>query len=149
MPIIAKDAASFADYALGQPDPYQSPAAVNIGGQPSIGTGRPVHVAHETVRRTPSGDASRVPARESDDEATLAAWYFGGAASTYEHYRSVTLAECKEIIRARYAVSKQRISEDRIKDLAHTHENYLEYLRVHLEGRIKWHTIYKTSAGLQ
>src|SRR5690242_10141697 len=149
MPVIVKNTGAFADYALNQPDPYEQPTPVVIGNAPELGTERPVRVTHETVRRTPSGDASRVPTRESDDEATLAAWYFGGAASTYEHYRSVTLAECKEIIRARYAVSKQRISEDRIKDLAHTHENYLEYLRVHLEGRIKWHTIYKTSAGLQ
>jgi hypothetical protein len=71
-----------------------------------------------------------------DDPAVLAALYSGYAYA--EHWRKVVLATCKELVRGAAIVTKQRITEARIEDLARQHPSYLEFLTTHLHGRVKW-----------
>jgi hypothetical protein len=74
-----------------------------------------------------------VPSCDLTDPAQLEAWFgnFGYA----EHYRKVVLASCREIVRARATLEKQKLSESKIDDMARTHENYLQYLVDSLNGR--------------
>lgn len=71
--------------------------------------------------------------RGADDPATLEAWY--GPGGFVDHCRKVVLANCEEIVRAKYAVKGEKISETRITTLARLHPNYLDFLAVHLNGR--------------
>ena len=87
-----------------------------------------------------------VPDRESDEWGVLAAWYSGDRYS--EHYRKVTLAHAKEIIRATAAANSEKVSEARIDDLARLHPMYLDYLARHLDGRTKWERAFRDAGGL-
>jgi hypothetical protein len=69
----------------------------------------------------------------SSDPAELEAWY--GNFGMDERMRKVVLCNCKEIVRARYVVANEKISETRIDDLAHVHDNYLDFLVASLKGR--------------
>lgn len=75
----------------------------------------------------------RLPAIDTTDPGQLEAMYanFGFG----EPWRKVVLANCKEIVRAKYAVGKSRISEARIDDLAHLHDSYLQFLTDGLKYR--------------
>jgi len=68
-----------------------------------------------------------------DDPAVLAALYSGYA--MYEAWRKIVLAACKELIRGS---SPTKLTESRIEDLAHVHRSYLEFMEIHLRGRVKW-----------
>lgn len=74
-----------------------------------------------------------IPVADTEDPAELEAYY--GNYGVGDNLRKVCLANCKEIVRARYAVGKEKISESRIDDLAHLHDNYLDFLTTHLKGR--------------
>lgn len=73
-----------------------------------------------------------LPELDMTDPASLAAWYSGFA--FVEHYRKVVLANCYEIQRALHP----KTSESRLKELARLHPNYLNFLALHLQGRMKW-----------
>jgi hypothetical protein len=91
--------------------------------------------AGETV----SADGDRLNGREPKidftDPASLEAFYSGFQASFCEHWRKVVLANCKELVRARFVVANEKISEARIDDLSRLHDHYLDYLIKHLEGK--------------
>lgn len=74
-----------------------------------------------------------IPAVDFQDPADLEAWF--GNFGADERYRKVILCNCKEIVRARYELAKEKISESRIDDLAHLHDSYLDFLVNSLEGR--------------
>lgn len=75
----------------------------------------------------------RMPLCDESDPASLEAFYgnFGYA----EAWRKCVIANCKEIVRARYTLANEKISESRIDDLAHVHDLYLDFLTTHLKGR--------------
>lgn len=77
-----------------------------------------------------------LPECNQGDPGDLAAWY--GSFGFYEDFRKVVISNCKEIVRARHAVGKKGISEARINDLAHLHDNYLDFLCRNLNGRRLW-----------
>lgn len=54
-----------------------------------------------------------------------------------DHFRKVILATCAELIRAGAAVTEPpvKITESRVDDLAHTHEKYIDFLLLCLNGR--------------
>ena len=85
---------------------------------------------------TETGDRLAVremPEYDSADPADLEAWF--GNFGYDERLRKVVLSNCKEIVRARYELAKEKISESRIDDLAHVHDNYLDFLVASLNGR--------------
>lgn len=94
----------------------------------------------------PPSDPAAIPVPESEAYEVLAAWYSGFAFA--EHYRKVTLAQCREAVRAGMNVQGKRLSEARLDDLAHTHPAYLDYLARHLRGRIAWERTYRAAGGL-
>lgn len=83
----------------------------------------------------PAAPVPEYPVPDGSHES-LAALYSGFA--FWETWRKVVLAGCRELIRASAAIAGTKLSEARIDDLARTHSVYLEFLRVHLEGRMAW-----------
>ena len=83
--------------------------------------------------KAPTVGAIRLPQRESDDPAVLAAWYgpFGWA----ENLRKVCLASAREIVRAKAALTGEKLSEARIDDKARISPEYMSWLEKHLIGR--------------
>lgn len=75
-----------------------------------------------------------VPDCDFNDPASLESWY--GNFGWFEHYRKVVLSNCEELVRAKAAVSNEKITETRITSLARQHPNYLGFLEEHLHGRI-------------
>lgn len=71
-----------------------------------------------------------------DDPALLAALYSGFAYA--EHWRKIVLSICHELVRASAALSKQKLTEKRLENLARQHPSYLQFLEIHLRGRVKW-----------
>jgi hypothetical protein len=72
-----------------------------------------------------------LPALDLTDPAQLEAFY--GNFAFFDHYRKSVLAECREIIRAKFVGEK--ITEARLDDLARLHKNYLDFLAEHFTGR--------------
>jgi hypothetical protein len=87
-----------------------------------------------------------IPEPPGDDPAELAAWYFGSE-PLVNAYRKVVLSVCKELVRAEYAAKDQKITDGRTDDLAHKHDRYLDFLRVHLERKAQWHREYMAQRG--
>jgi hypothetical protein len=85
------------------------------------------------------------PERDTDDDATLYAWY--GPYGWCENYRKVTLAQCREIVRAQYALKNEKVTESRLDDLARTHALYLDFLATHLKGRQQYEHAYLKARG--
>ena len=77
-----------------------------------------------------------VPDPDLTDPAILASFYSGFA--FYEHWRKVVLAQCEELVRAKFAAQDVKITETRIQSLARLHAGYLGFLETHLHGRISW-----------
>lgn len=77
----------------------------------------------------------RAPVFDMNDPGDLEAFYDGKGSSFCEHWRKVILSNCEEIVRAKFELANQKISEDRIDCLAHLHDTYLDFLITHLEGR--------------
>ena len=76
----------------------------------------------------------KMPVFNLNDPAVRAALY--GNFGHYDDWREVVLANCQEIVRATTLGNK--ISEERIKNMAKTHPIYLEFLTVHFGGRAAW-----------
>jgi hypothetical protein len=81
-----------------------------------------------------------IPDRETDTPEELAAWFSGY--SMFEMYRKVLLANCRELVRARFAVNGEKITEARLDDLGRLEPAYLNYLERGLHGRILWEAEY-------
>lgn len=75
----------------------------------------------------------RLPSCDTEDPAQLEAWF--GAFGFSDHWRKVVLANCREIIRATFALKNEKVSEARLDDLARTHNAYIDFLVENLEGR--------------
>lgn len=75
-----------------------------------------------------------LPNCDTNDPGALEAWY--GAFGYADHWRKCVLSDCREVIRASTTLAGSKLSEARIDDLARLHANYLEFLTVHLQGRI-------------
>lgn len=86
---------------------------------------------------TDNGDrlADKGPIFDTTNPGDLEAFYSGYGASFCEHWRKVTLSNCKEIVRASSTLAGLKLSEARIDDLARLHDKYLSYLATHLDGR--------------
>ena len=84
---------------------------------------------------------------ETDDFHELAAFYSGYA--FYESYRKIVLASCKEVIRAKYLMANQKITQDRIDDLAHLHLAYLDFIARHLVGRKAYERAFLAQGGMR
>lgn len=89
------------------------------------------------TRTVEMGDriGDKMPTCDTENPADLEAWY--GNYGFADHWRSVVLANCREIIRATRASDQVKITEARIDDMARTHSAYLDFLTTHLEGRRK------------
>lgn len=82
-----------------------------------------------------SGDrlGDRLPSCDTEDPAQLEAWF--GSFGFSDHWRKVVLSNCREVIRATFALKNEKVSEARLDDLSRTHNNYLDFLIENLEGR--------------
>lgn len=87
--------------------------------------------------------ASLIPVCDCTDPGSLEAWY--GNFGFFDHWRKVVLSNCREIVRAQSVIDSAKLSEARIDDLARTHDNYFEFLTIHLEGRKLREDMAKTS----
>lgn len=74
-----------------------------------------------------------MPVLDTSNPANLEAWF--GNFGYDERLRKVLLGNCKEIVRARYTLANEKVSEARIDDLAHLHDSYLDFLVASLKGR--------------
>ena len=87
-----------------------------------------------TYTDTDTGDANvELPECDLSNPADVEAWY--GNYSFFDHYRNCVLADCKEIERAKASVSGEKVTEERLKDLARRNDIYLTFLAKHLNGR--------------
>lgn len=82
-----------------------------------------------------------------DDPAMLAALYSGFAVA--ENWRKCVLAQCKELIRAGASLQNQKLTEARLDDLARVHPSYLQFLEIHLRGRVMWERNVQESGGFR
>lgn len=84
----------------------------------------------------PSGDriGNKVPPCDFTDPADLEAWY--GNFGFFDHFRRVVVDNCAGIERAKAVSEQTKITEERLKQLAHTNAIYVDFLITHLEGRI-------------
>lgn len=74
-----------------------------------------------------------MPVLDASDPASLEAWF--GNFGYDERLRKVVLSNAKEIVRARYALANEKISESRTDDLSNLHDSYLDFLVNSLNGR--------------
>jgi hypothetical protein len=88
-----------------------------------------------------------IPVRDTEDYATLAAWYSGFA--FFESFRKVQLAQCKELVRGKASLAGEKITESRIDDLARLHPLYLDFLTSHLKGRTMWEYEFLSQGGMR
>lgn len=72
-----------------------------------------------------------------------------GPNSFSERWRTITLAGCKEAIRAQMALDGVKVTEERLKDLCHLHPKYLSFLTTHLLSRIKYERAFVEKGGLR
>ena len=101
----------------------------------------------ETVNETPKAPHDiDIPKRETDDPATLYAWY--GPYGWCENYRKVVLAQCREIERAKAATSGGKVTESRLEDLARLNPIYLQFLADHLKGRQEYEHAFLSQQGM-
>jgi len=105
------------------------------------------HLTVAGPKAAPPVPAYGVPERDGDDYATLAAWYSGFAFC--EQFRKVVLSQAKEALRGAMALQDIKVTESRLDDLAHTHQSYLAYLTVHLQGRMRWEEEYLAQGGFR
>lgn len=74
-----------------------------------------------------------VPNCNPSDPAQIEALF--GNFGLFDHWRKVVLSNCEEIVRARYTLKGEKITESRINSLARLHPNYIELLTQGLLGR--------------
>jgi hypothetical protein len=88
----------------------------------------------ETAPTTEEPDAplgGNIPDIDLTDPAQLETFY--GNYSFFDHYRKAVLAQCHELLRARYI--GQKITEQRLENESRTHPIYLSFLTEHFHGR--------------
>lgn len=83
-----------------------------------------------------------LPDFDLEDEAVRDALY--GAFGHYDDWRSVVLDNCKEIVRA---TTKEKLTEERVKNLARTHPLYLDFITTHVYGKIEYSRDKKKAAA--
>ena len=78
----------------------------------------------------------------------LAAWYSGYAYA--ESYRKIVISSCKEAIRAGWIPKRDgRMTEARLEAMAYLHDSYLDFLRRHLLGRIRFEKAFLANGGMR
>lgn len=92
-----------------------------------------------TGDRLSAGD---IPDFDIADEAVREALY--GSFGHYQDWRAVILSNCAEIVRATH---KERMSNDRARDLAHTHPLYIAFITTHYYGKAEYSRDKKKAAG--
>jgi hypothetical protein len=118
-------------------DPEKVPDTLKAQPKPKA----PPEVPKDALRYGVEG----LPGVDMDDPGQVEAWFAPGSYSHYEHFRKCVLAQCKELVRAKY--NNTRISEARIEDLARLHGNYMEYLTDSLYGRQMRETLVRQRMG--
>ena len=163
MSLIVKDPAMQSDHPwLNQPDPYDhtDPHALcppNIGGNQSIGTERPVRIAHETVRtkaperteqKQATEDAETSAGAEPLDEllaeldhtegewASLGALY--GPGGTFDHLRKARLSVIALSIRDERVAKGEKVTDGLVDTLAHADSAYIAFLDGHTIARARY-----------
>jgi hypothetical protein len=86
-----------------------------------------------------------VPTWEENDPGRIEALF--GPFGHWENWRKCVLSNCEEIVRAKYALAGEKISETRITTLARVHENYLQFLADGLEGRTTRERLVRENMG--
>jgi len=87
-----------------------------------------------TYTDTDTGEViTALPECDLNNPADVEAWY--GNYSFFDHYRKCVLADCKEIERAKAVLSGEKMTVDRLDDLARKSDIYLTFLAKHLAGR--------------
>ena len=75
-----------------------------------------------------------LPACDITDPAALESYY--GNFGFFEHFRKCVLSSCKELERVKAVVSGEKVTVDRLDDLARTSDTYTSFLVANLQGRI-------------
>ena len=87
-----------------------------------------------TYTDTATGEVvDTLPACNTNDPADLEAWF--GNFGFSDHFRKVVLASCKEVERAKAVERNEKITVDRLDDLARTSDAYVSFLVENLNGR--------------
>lgn len=79
-------------------------------------------------------DGLEIPSIDETDPAQVEAFF--GNFGHWEHWRKVVLANCAELERAKAVGITPKVTEDRLKNLARIHPNYVQFLTDGLLGRI-------------
>lgn len=74
-----------------------------------------------------------LPPLDLTDPAQLEAFY--GNFAFFDHYRKSILAQCHELLRAKYLEAGEKITETRLENEARVHPIYLDFLSEHFKGR--------------
>ena len=100
-----------------------------------------------TISDSDGVEVLALPDMESgDDYPRLAAWFAGF--SLFENYRKVILSQCRELERAKRALTGEKTTEARLDDLAHIHPAYLGYLAEGLRGKEKYAICHLKQGGV-
>lgn len=95
---------------------------------------------HDTTPEQVLSKIEKLPRQDTEDAPTLYAYY--GNFGIAEPIRITMEALCAELVRAKYAVQNdggKKLTEDRIKHLARSHDFYLDLLREQALGRKAWY----------
>ncbi len=87
----------------------------------------------KTVTNIESPLGGNVPALDLSDPAQLEAFY--GSFAFFDHYRKSILAQCTELLRAKYLAATEKVTETRLENEARLHPIYLDFLGEHFRGR--------------
>ena len=74
-----------------------------------------------------------LPEIDENDPAQIEALF--GNYGHWEHWRKVVQAQCEELVRAKFALAGEKITEHRLEVLARLHDNYISFLTDGLQGR--------------
>lgn len=84
-----------------------------------------------TTTEQPLG--GNLPPLNLNDPANLEAFY--GNFAFFDHYRKSILAQCHELLRAKYVDANEKVTETRLENEARLHPIYLDFLATHFQGR--------------
>jgi hypothetical protein len=121
--------------------PWDDPAELPESWKPKNGGGgnpAPDSIAQLADEPTSAPDSVRygvegLPGVDMDDPGQVEAFY--GPGGFVDHLRKIVLSSCREIERAKALASGEKMTESRLDDLAHLHENYVQFIIDHLNGR--------------
>lgn len=112
----------------------RSHPAMNVDSLPDAWKPKPKHdVTPEEVEQR----IAKLPRQDTEDAPTLYAFY--GNFGVAEAVRSSMEALCAELVRAQFALREQKVTEERLKQLARSHPLYLELLTEQVLGKKSWH----------